>query len=222
MLKRQMVWGLAMAAATGSATAAPLFKVTEAYTGVSGEDGTVDWFEVTNFGDMDGDTGTLLFDDSNPSVSSAGTMTSFILSPGESAVFLIEGLATDITDFTTIWGSIAHLGVTSAGGGLGDDTDSVNIGVDNAGTFDVIDSLEYTATLAGELQTIEDVAGDGPIALSVLGSNGAYESNAFFNDNIGGAEESIALIGSPGLVPEPASLVLLGLGGLALAGRRRA
>ena len=80
-----------------TAQANPLWRVTEIYAGISGEDGTNDWFELTNVGSMPGDTGTLFYDDESADILEAGQLDSFILAPGESAKTLekIQG----------IWGS---------------------------------------------------------------------------------------------------------------------
>jgi len=51
--------------------------------------------------------------------------------------------------------------------------------------------------------------------------NGAYESNAFFNDNLGLPGDQATLIGSVGTVPTPGSAALLLTGGLVGLRRRR-
>jgi len=210
-----------------SIQAAPAFRITETYGGVTGEDGTVDWLEVSNLGVMVGDTGTLLYDDENPSVANAGTLDSFLLSPGESAVFLLDDQPVDDVTYTTaaaefqaVWGAVANLGQTNGGGNIGQNGDQLNIGIDDAGDFFVIDTLAFDAALGGELQTIEDPTGTAP-RLSVPGENGAYQSAAFFNDNLGAANDLIQLVGSPGVVPEPSSLVCIVGAAVGWLSRRR-
>ncbi len=219
---KRLAAALAAAAPLSVAAATPLFRVTEAYTGISGDDGTPDWFEVTNFGTTTGDTGTLIYDDESADIADAGALSSILLAPGESAVFLIEGLAFDVGSFETIWGSGIAVGVTTGGGGLGGGDDAVNIATDEAGVFTVVDTLTYTAS--GGRQTLSDPTGLGPLGLSALGQPGVIESNAFFNDNasVGGlTDNQTTLFGSPGVVPEPASLALVGIGALAVLRRRR-
>ena len=61
----------------------------------------------------------------------------------------------------------------------------------------------------------------GSAMLSVLGLNGGYESESFFNDNLGLPGDQATIIGSIGLVPTPGSASLLIIGGLVGMRRRR-
>lgn len=190
-----------------SANAAPIFQITEVYAGISGDDGTPDWIEVTNLGDMNGDTGILYYDDESLSAAAGVQLPSFDLSVGESAVFIVTGDASSdsITDFTTIWGAITNLGFATGGGGLkqSGDTAAILLSDDT-----VIDSLTFGFSGTA---TLEDPTGMGTGSLSMVGVNGAYESNAFFNDTLGLPGDVATLIGSPGTivgVPEPASLLM--------------
>lgn len=208
-------------AATGIAAAGvPGVQITEVFTGLSGEDGTQDWIEVTWFGAGTFDTAGLVYDDSNPSLANGGQLTSFILNTGESAVFLLSDIPVDdlayntaLEEFAAIWGNVANVGLTNGGGNLGQGGDSANI-LDLNGNL--VDSLAYEAS--GDLATFERVG--AVIRLSVAGENGAYTSAEFFNDNLGLPNDTATLVGSPGLIPAPAALAVLGMGGIA-AGRRR-
>lgn len=204
---------------TSIALGAADFRVTEIYAGLSGEDGTEDWIEVTNFGDMAGDTGTLIYDDESLDPTAGGDLSSIILQPGESAVFITSvgsEAANQIALFEAIWGTGAKIGTAAGGGGLSQGGDTAAILLSD-GT--VVDALTYNFNDLG-LSTIDDSSGTDTPVLSVIGVNGAYESNPFFNDNIGGPNNMVTLIGSPGIVPEPTS-VLMCLIGLATLARRR-
>ena len=216
-----------VAAGLFASTASANLQITEVYSGVSGEDGTADWIEVTNFGAVSIDTGDFYYDDISANVPEGGQLDSFVLAPGETAIFLIslnltEELVDDVTyanvveEFLGIWGPVPNVGITNGGGSLGQPADTANI-LDTGNN--VVDSFAYASS--GVLATFDDSDGDGTGPLSVVGVNGAYESNVFFNDNLGLPNDEATMIGSPGVVPEPASLALVGLGGLAMLKRRR-
>jgi len=232
-------------AATALVSAAPasfaeaVFKITETYVGVSGEDGTADWIEVTNLGTSTGSTDGFFYDDESADAADAGALDAFSLAPGESAIFLVaDDLADAIEDdvnftdpfaeFASIWGSGISVGLTNGGGGLSQNGDSAFIGTVVGGAiFNIVDGLVYDASdlPSSGLATLEQVLGNGPTE-SIAGINGAYTSNAFFNDNIGGVGNSISLVGSPGVAPIPVPAMLpafaAALGGLGLRARRRA
>lgn len=215
--------------AVAGTTFAQSFAVTEIYPGVTGEDGTNDWFELTNTGASPLDTGSLFWDDDSPAQASGGALDSFVLAPGESAIFLVAATLTSFEDdslensaanvieqFTNVWGAVANVGITNGGGNLSQNGDQVNISTDGGLTFPF--NYSFGSGFANTGATIEFF---GSPTDSVLGVNGAYQSNLFFNNNIGDANEQYSVIGSPGVIPAPASAALLGLGGLAALRRRR-
>ncbi|MEO1496172.1 MAG: PEP-CTERM sorting domain-containing protein [Planctomycetota bacterium] len=204
--------------AASHSLATPVFKITEVYTGLSGPDGTPDWIEVTNFGDMDGDTSVLWYDDESEDVASGAQLTSFMLSPGESAVFLVTGdvTATSVDEFRDIWGPVAKVGTGPGGGGLSQNGDQATILL---GDGTVVDRFAFGGGAGAA--TFEDPTGTDSIVVSTLGLNGAYESAPFFNDNIIPVDPFlVTLVGSPGAIPEPGALALL-VAGFATAGIRR-
>lgn len=220
------VFALAFVAAAGTASAQ--LDVTEIYPGLSGEDGTNDWFEITNTGVGPLDTGTLFWDDDGPNQADGSFLDSFVLQPGESAVFLIADSLTDleddsvqnaapdvVTQFRNVWGQVANVGITNGGGGLSQDGDSVNLSLDGGLTFPIV--AAFDGSFANTGATIELL---GSPVLSQDGVNGAYISTPFFNDNIG-VNDTYTLAGSPGVIPAPASIALLALGGAGLVTRRR-
>jgi hypothetical protein len=212
---------IALAAGTASAE----LTVTEAFVGLSGEDGTVDWFELTNTGNSAMDTASLVYDDDSADIADGGQLDSFMLAPGESAVFLIsddnepsneDDFTTATGEFDAIWGAGINVGLTNGGGNLGQGGDAINL-------FSVSDMMLISTTdtpgaLSGNLQTIDFVSG---ATASVLGVNGAFESNPFFNDNLGLPGNEAILVGSPGVIPAPGAAALLSVAGLAAARRRR-
>lgn len=199
-----------------SSQALPIFEITEIYNGISGNDGSADWFEIVNVGDSIGDTGTLFFDDESADPTKAGQLDSFILVPGGVAIFLIDDNASSINEFTSVWGNVANVGLTNGGGSLGKADDGVFLFDSSLATANLIDNALY-GSQGATLATME-VTPTGTVTVSSLGINGAYTSNAFANDNFGGS--SVSLTGSPGVaaVPIPAAIWLfassLGLLGL--------
>ena len=200
-------------------------QITESFVGLSGEDGTQDWFEVTNIGNSAIDTGMFIYDDDSADVLDGGQLDSFILGAGQSMIFLISDdnsavdditYASAIAEFQSIWNYNGLIGLTNGGGGLGQGGDAINLFLASDSSF--VTMAETPGALSGGLSTIDYVNGT---ALSMLGVNGAYESNAFFNDNLGLPNDSATLIGSPGTVPAPSAAALLALGGLLGARRRR-
>lgn len=215
----QRLMGIAVFAAAACIASADLY-VSEIYSGLNGPDGTPDWFEVTWTGAGTLDTGTLWYDDDSFDPTSAANLTSIVLNSGQSAVFLVSGSVGDIATFESIWNSGAMIGL-AAGSGLGQGGDAVSLFDGNSAGANLIASASYAANDGTLLQTYE-YDSMGNVSLSQVGVNGAYASNAFFNDSVGvGPDFMIALIGSPGAVPAPAAGVLLGLGGLVATRRRR-
>lgn len=210
------------AAAASVASATPNFKLTEAYTGLSGPDGTADWVEVTNFGTSTGDTSTLWYDDESLDIGSAGQLPSFMLAPGESAVFLVDldagTEADEVAAFNALWGAGINVAGFVGGGSLGGGGDTAALLTAGG---DVIDTLSYAS--GGAAATFEDPSGMGTPVLSQLGVNGAFESAPFANENLNPIDPFlITLVGSPGIaVPEPTALGLVLVTLLAGAASRR-
>ena len=209
-------------------------QITEIYAGLSGEDGTADWFEVTNFGSSVFDTAGLYYDDESADPTLNGVLDSFQLQTGESAVFLIGGDQADIDEFNSIWSGVQNVGTTAAGGGLGGGGDSVFLFDSNILDANVVDSVTYDGSFDNVLAnpgtdptifaTIQVTPGGATFASSITDGLSAE----FFNDNIGpnnGPDDSpIQLAGSPGTftaIPEPSSAVVLGFALLGMTRRRR-
>jgi hypothetical protein len=211
---KKLIAGMVAVAAFGAGAMADI-QITEAFVGLDGADGTSDWFEITWTGPGTFDTGTLWYDDVSADFADAVQLSSIVLGSGESAVFLIDN-AGAIAEFQSVWGAGANVGFAD-GAGLGQGGDGVTL-FDAGGTI-----LESVLTVGGHdnLATFTyDAAGNQ--SESVLGVDGAYASASFFNDSVGqGPDFMISLIGSPGLVPAPGAIALLGMGGLVSARRRR-
>ena len=223
---KKMLAILVMLFAVSFANAGAVLKITEMYTGLEGEDGTADWFEVTNFGDAAwdlSDAPLYYLDNSDYTESLTKDKLALLLldgdiiAAGESVVFLVDN---EIGTFETVWGTGIKTGFAD-GKGLGQTGDSVNL---YTATGDVVATATYAssgawATFVSDANGDMIIDGDGNPTLAVTGVLGAYESNDFYdveNDDV-----DITLIGSPGVVPEPATLTILGAGAVAFFRRRK-
>lgn len=170
-----------------------------------------DWWELTNFGPTAVDISGWRVDDNSNSFASSLELTGIIsIGAGESVIF-IEGSSTQGASFIDDWfAGTAPAGLqigfySGSGIGLSSNGDAVNV-------FDSIGNLMANVTFGtGDIvSTFDNAAGvnNGAISnLSVNGVNGAFLS--------GGGE-----VGSPGAIPEPSSVGLVGLIGIGLASRR--
>ncbi|MEL6740365.1 MAG: lamin tail domain-containing protein, partial [Planctomycetota bacterium] len=100
---------IALAAAAGLASASIAdLRITEAYIGISGEDGTNDWIELTNTGGTDVDLAGLFYDDgSSPSSANGGTLKGRLLGAGDSIIVIVDADPVDqaqaVADFAAVW-----------------------------------------------------------------------------------------------------------------------
>jgi len=207
---------------TGAAQADFNLQVTEIWPGNNpGDNLTEDWFEVTNVGDMawtaatDGD---LYYDDESADVSDAVEMMSISsIAAGESVIY-VDGDSTDVTEWVNLWNPVLsalpqvgyHDGSGLSGGG-----DAVTLFLDANDdqdvTGEIIDSEAYPNADPSGGQSYDVLLG----TFSTVGNAAGAVATTTLND------VDQPAIGSPGTIPEPGSLALLGLGGLALIGARR-
>ncbi len=225
-----MRYALTLAAiALAGTTASANLAITEVYAGMTGEDGTQDWIEVTNLGSTAIDTGSFYFDDESRSIDDGGLMDSYLLGAGESAIFIISDndeanddvtYASAIAEFAAVWNYAGFIGLTNGGGNLSQNGDEAVLMTGTAGNEVIEASAAFGSGFANTGATMDFLSGS-PVD-SVLGVNGAYESNLFFNDNFTFPNDMTSLVGSVGTIPTPGSVALILAGGLVGARRRRA
>lgn len=196
-------------------------QITEIWPGNEpGSNLTEDWFELTNFGDTAWEAAThgdLYFDDDSQDPAAADPMSGVAtIAPGESVIFVNgDGFAVD--DFMAVWGlsSAPQIG-THDGSGLGQGGDGVTVFLDadlggSVSVGEIVAYAEYPDADANGGQSWDVLLG----AFSTVGNASGAVQSALAND------ASQFAIGSPGTVPEPATLALVGLAGVAALARRR-
>ncbi len=202
MKKRFLLLSALCALAAGqSASAAAILRITEV---MSNGDAT-DWFELTNLGDTSASLTGYRMDDSSFAIGSSVLLNVVAsINPGESVIFIENANDTAIASFRSTWNLTAAVQVgryNGSGVGLSSDGDSVVIY--NGSSAEVTRVSFGVATPGTSFTYTYDAAGNllsGP-ALS---------------------PGSATLNGTPGVVPEPSSMLLGGLGMLALFRRKRA
>lgn len=194
-----------------SAAASAQIRITEwMYTGTGGE-----FVELTNVGLLPIDMTGWSYDDID-AVPGAFDLSGFgIVNPGESVIIAEDPAATFITD----WSLPGGVDV------LGDNTHNLSRG-DEINIFDASNALADRLTygdqiFAGSIRTQDE---SGWVSFDGLGANDVYEWTLSFVGDVQGSYASLnGDIGSPGshVVPEPATMALLTIGGLALVRRRK-
>lgn len=196
-----------------------------------------DFFELYNSGSTAVNIAGWQFDDESADIGDAVPITGVSeIAPGEVVViFQLDendpsdpdyDPAAETATFRGYWGGLAGVQVGYHGGaGLGKG-DAITI-------FDAADQIvlsqEYGMTTPNQTHASDWAAGntdgsdtfENDSAIWVPGTNPAQFVRAD-GTNLGSFEATIGGFGSPGVIPEPASAVLLGVGALALMRRRSA
>lgn len=192
-------------------------QITEMWPGNEpGDNLSEDWFEVTNVGNVawTDTVGTLYFDDESADIDDAVPLSGIdSIAPGESVVFVDED---DSVAWSDLWDDVITLPQVGDydGKGLGQGGDGVALYLDTDNDLVSGDLIDY--------ETYPDADNNGGQswdvglgAFSVVGNAAGAVATTTLND------EDQPAIGSPGAIPEPATMALLGLGGLAVIRRRR-
>lgn len=181
-----------------------------AYSAANGE-----YIELTNTGAAAIDLTGWSYDDDGRVVGSTDLSTLGLVNPGQS-VILTESTA---AAFQTAWNLT---GVAILGGVIDNlgRNDEINVW-DNNGVL--VDRLTFgDQTFAGSIRT-QNKSGN-PITAAALGANDPFQWQlSFIGDGYGTYASTGGDLGNPGIntVPEPATLALLAIGGVAMIRRRK-
>lgn len=219
----------ALLASVASTQAQALLRVTEAMSS-SGVGGTPDWIELTNLGNTAANISGWKVDDSSRAFGTSLLLNGITsIAAGESVVFfetpaanLTGAWATDLTNFRNFWGGLSGIQVGYYGGsGIGLSSAGDGMIVFNSSGIEVTNYVSFGAATAGtSFNFVYDASGgltSAANALSVAGEYGATTVNAAW----GGTGTPVSNTAGLGVVPEPSSSVLLGLGTIALLALRR-
>jgi hypothetical protein len=202
-------------------------QITEIWPGQADDDVTVDWFEITNYGDTAWESSVdspIFVNDNGGDLLTTSAQLRILgnILPNESVVVLMEAGPTEKLEFFNVWNPVIPQALSSigyvdgSGLGLGQPADGVRIAMDGV----LLDQESYTGS--GVLNNGQS----WDVVLSAYSLPG-NASGAQATLVLGGADLDAPAIGSPGRVagvpnvPEPGSLVLAGLALLGAAFRRR-
>lgn len=213
--KSALVAGMMVCCGVGVSAKADLV-ITEVMSSSAHSSGTNngDWFELTNTGPSSVDLSTFSWDDNSAAAGSAGFGGITSIAAGESVIVSQETVGTE-SSFLSDWG-LTGSGVQVATIGNTDFQNFSSTG-DEVNVYDGSSTLVASVSFSTATQgfTFEWDTSGNSLGLSVAGENGAYVAPS---DGAGGAGVDV---GSPGVVPEPAGFVLMGIGSLLLARRRQ-
>ena len=212
-LRLPILAALCVAAGSQCASAASILRITE----VMSNGDTVDWFELTNYGDTAASLANFRMDDSSFAIGSSVAMADIpSIAPGQSVIFL-EGDSTAAATFRTNWNLSAAVLVgtySGSGAGLSAGGDGVTVFTNTSGNGGVELSgvrVSFGSSTPGTSFAYTYDATGAPLTGPLLTTAGTTWSNGGTN-----------MLGTPGAIPEPSSMLLGGIGALALLRRRRA
>lgn len=199
-------------------------RITEAMSS-SGAGGTVDWFELTNYGLTMADITGWTVDDSSFLAANSVTLNGVTsLGAGESVLFLESAGGADISAFRAFWGGIEAIQIGYySGSGLGLSAAGDGLVLFDSGGTEATPRVQFgAATTGSSFYYAYDTAGNpdtSPNLDDVVSTPGTLHGQVSYV-----SANALGNIGSPGTavaVPEPTTMSLLGLGAAWLFRRLR-
>lgn len=196
---RRLLCAVTLCLLTASLPAQLAFQITETFSGQTGPDLTVDWFELRNTGDRAWVAGldpALWYDDESADPAEADQILGLgDIEPGEFVIVLLTNdPVTDIEAFRTVWGTVTDLqglqiGYTD-GAALSSEGDAVNLWIGDPCTTAVADVAAYPSVGSNDGASY-DVLLD---AYSSVGN----ASNAIATNAVAGSSGDVPNVASPG------------------------
>jgi hypothetical protein len=225
---RLLAIAFCLTAATPAFAQGSTLRITEVMSS-SGNSGTADWWEVTNFGGAAVDLTGWKMDDGSFAIGTAVALNGVSsIGAGETVVFVeTNAPLTVIPDFRTFWGGSAATATIGSytGMGVGFSSGGDGIVLFNSGSAEATPRVSFGAATTGSSFYYQyDAIGDpttSPNANAVVSTVGTINGQVTYLS----ASSTPQNIGSPGTainaVPEP-STVALGSIGLAILAARAA
>lgn len=197
------------------ASASASIRITEAMSS-SGSGGTMDWFEVTNYGSSAVDITGWRMDDSSFSFANSVLLSGITsIAAGQSVIF-IEGAAADVAGFTSFWGGLSGVSVGYySGSGISFSSGGDGVVLYNASGTETTDRAIFGAATTGS-SFYFDLAPNNVGIVSTVGTIGTQLTFATT-----GATVNVGSLGTAIAIPAPGALALLAAAG-AVSRRRRA
>ena len=204
----------ALGALVVAASASASIRITEAMSS-SGTGGTVDWFEVTNYGSSAVDITGWRMDDNSFAFANSVLLSGITsIAAGESVIF-IEGTAADVAGFTSFWGGPSGVSVGYySGSGVGFSSSGDGVVLFNATGTETTARATFGAATTGS-SFYFDLAPNNVGIVSTVGTIGTQLTIA-----TSGSVVNIGSLGTAIGIPAPGVVALIGIAGIASRRRR--
>jgi hypothetical protein len=205
----------ALGALAIAASASASVRITEAMSS-SGSGGTMDWFEVTNYGSSAVDITGWRMDDNGFSFGASVALSGITsIAAGQSVIF-IEGTAADVAGFTSFWGGLSGVSVGYySGSGISFSSGGDGVVLYNASGTETTARATFGAATTGS-SFYFDLAPNNVGIVSTVGTIGTQLTFATT-----GSVVNIGSLGTAIAIPAPGAVALLAAAGM-VSRRRRA